>query len=370
MAFSPIPTRSIGQAPTLVSHAASYIEAPAYAPSMHTVVSPAATPAQSVAVVRSPPPLVAAARAPTMVSVAAAPAAASIAASAAAAPPLVPLAAGPAALTAAVAAGAPPPAAVLSQWADYSPNPVTLEMPALPEIRYDCYKVPAVPPGVVRFLKVDEPTTLKNFEQNFNDVKTAVRENNTHVQRNKTQVTNIARNHNHLLRIVTNENNYEHNLTNKVIKVADIHRQKIENVAGETRNFKDFKQTQKVENLGCRRADATIVSAPAPAAASVAATAVSKVATPAPPIVPVQAAAASLVSAPSLISAPAAASLASARPIYSAARAYAPSGYSYAPASAYAASLAAPASAYAASYASPSAYQVIAPEQRNPAVFI
>ena len=257
MAFSPLPTRSIGQAPTLVSHAASYMSAPAYsnAPSMHTVASPV----QSVALAaRSPPPLVAAARAPTLVSVAAAPAA-SIAA-----PPLVPVAAGPAALTAAVAAGAPAPAAVLSQWADFSPNPVRLELPPLPDVRYDCYKVPGVPPGVVRFLKVDEPTTLKNFEQNFNDVKTAVRENNTHVQRNKTQVTNISRNHNHLLRIVTNENNYEHNLTNKIVKVADIHRQKIENVPGETRNFKDFKQTQKVENLGCRRADAIAVVSEAP----------------------------------------------------------------------------------------------------------
>jgi len=102
------------------------------------------------------------------------------------------------------------------------------------------------------------------LEQNFNDVRTAVRENNTHVQRNKTQITQVNRNHNHLLRIVTNENNFEHNLTNKIVRVADTHRQRIENVKGETRNFKDFKQTQKVENQGCRRADAAIVTSAAP----------------------------------------------------------------------------------------------------------
>lgn len=256
-----------------------------------------------------------------------------------------------------IAAATPAPNAIESKWADYSPEPVELPFPELPPPDYKCYQPPQVPPGQTRYLKVDEPATVKTLEQNFNDVRTAIRENNTHVQRNKTQVTNISRNHNHLLRIVTNENNYEHNLTNKIVKVADIHRQKIENVPGETRNFKDFKQTQKVENLGCRRADVAIVSAPAVAAAP----AVSKVATPAPPIVPVRPVAASLVSAPP-------ASLVSARPVYSQARAY-PSGYSLAaPASAYAASLAAPASAYAASYASP--YQVIAPEQRNPAVFI
>jgi hypothetical protein len=110
-------------------------------------------------------------------------------------------------------------------------------------------------------LKVDEPTAVKQLQQNFADVRTAVRENNTHVQRNKTIVTNIARQHNHLLRIITNENNFEHNLTNNVVRVADIHRQKIENLKGETRNFKDFKATQKVEAAGCSRDSNVVVAA-------------------------------------------------------------------------------------------------------------
>jgi hypothetical protein len=159
------------------------------------------------------------------------------------------------------------------RWNDYSEQNIELAFPELPQPDYTCYQPPQVPPGQTRFLKVDEAAHVKNLEQNFNDVRTAIRENNTHVQRNRTQITNISRNHNHLLRIVTNENNFEHNLTNKIVRVADTHRQKIENVAGETRNFKDFKQTQRVEAQGCRRADVAVVNGCAPAPAAVAYTA-------------------------------------------------------------------------------------------------
>jgi len=150
---------------------------------------------------------------------------------------------------------AQPAQVVENRWADYSSQEQDLGFPALPEPDYRCYQAPTVPQGQTRYLNVNEPAQVKNVEQNFNDQRTAVRENNTHVQRNRTQITNVNRNHNHVLRIVTNENNYEHNLLNKVVRVADIHRQRVENVKGETRNFKDFKQTQKVENGGCRRAD-------------------------------------------------------------------------------------------------------------------
>jgi hypothetical protein len=159
-----------------------------------------------------------------------------------------------------------------NRWAEYSPEQVILPAPALPAPDYRCYAPPQVPPGQTRYLKVDEPTAVKNLAQNFADVRTAVRENNTHVQRNKTLVTNIARNHNHLLRIITNENNFEHNLTNNLVRVADIHRQKIENIKGETRNFKDFKATQKVEAAGCSRDANVAVSVAAPAQVAVAAT--------------------------------------------------------------------------------------------------
>ena len=176
-----------------------------------------------------------------------------------------------------VLAAEPAAVAVIdNRWADYSPDEIQLEFPALPEADYSCYAPPQVPPGQTRYLKVDEPTKVKQLAQNFDDVRTAVRENNTHIQRNKTNITNVNRNHNHLLRIVTNENNYEHNLTNNVVRVADIHRQKIENVKGETRNFKDFKATQKVEHAGCQKADFVAVAAPTPAPVRVVA------ATPAP----------------------------------------------------------------------------------------
>ena len=160
---------------------------------------------------------------------------------------------------------AAPAAIAVNRWADYSPNPVQLALPALPAPDYRCYQAPPVAPGQTRFQNLQEPTAVKNLEQNFNDQRTAVRENNLHVQRNKTNITNINRNHNHLLRIVTNENNHEHNLVNNIVRVADIHRQRIENVAGQRRNFKDFKQTQKVENLGCRREGAAQVAYAAPA---------------------------------------------------------------------------------------------------------
>jgi hypothetical protein len=153
-----------------------------------------------------------------------------------------------------------------NRWGDYSPEEIQLAEPVLPEADYRCYQPPQVPAGQTRYLQVTEPTGLKQLQQNFNDVRTAIRENNTHVQRNKTNVTNINRNHNHLLRIVTNENNYNHYLTNNVVRVADIHRQRIENLKGETRNFKDFKATQKVEAVGCRR-DGIVQVAAVPAQA-------------------------------------------------------------------------------------------------------
>ena len=206
-----------------------------------------AAPAQSIAVSAAPAYSVASAR--TVVS---------------AAPAYSVVSAAPVAIAAA------PAAVAVSRWADYSPEPVQLALPALPAPDYRCYQAPPVAPGQTRNQVINEPTSVKNLEQNFNDQRTAVRENNTHVQRNKTNITNINRNHNHLLRIVTNENNYEHNLVNNVVRVADIHRQRIENVAGQRRNFKDFKQTQKVENLGCRReggAACAVAAAPVAVAA-------------------------------------------------------------------------------------------------------
>jgi hypothetical protein len=170
------------------------------------------------------------------------------------------------ALTGAIVEAAPI-AVVDNRWGDYTPENIELAPPALPEACYACYQPPQVPAGQTRFLQTTAPTGLRNLQQNFNDLRTAVRENNTHIQRNKTNVTNIARNHNHLLRIVTNENNYNHFLTNNIVRVADIHRQRIENLKGETRNFKDFKNTQRVEALGCRR-DGVVQVAPVPVQAA------------------------------------------------------------------------------------------------------
>ena len=65
----------------------------------------------------------------------------------------------------------PSASALLSQWVDYSPEPVELGFPELPAPDYACYQPPQVPPGQTRYLKVDEPTIVKNLEQTFNDVR-------------------------------------------------------------------------------------------------------------------------------------------------------------------------------------------------------
>lgn len=127
-------------------------------------------------------------------------------------------------------------------------------LPPLPPFDYSCYQVPIVPPGVTRRFVVDEPATVRNLETNDYDVQTVVRENNNHTYLNKTIVTQVNRNHLHTQRIITNENNYETYVTNHVIRVQDIHRQRVENVPGERRVFNSYKQSQRVEPAKCLRA--------------------------------------------------------------------------------------------------------------------
>lgn len=142
-----------------------------------------------------------------------------------------------------------------NRWADYSPQEPRLEQPDLPPPNSSCYRAPQIQKGQNKVLNVNEPPVNKNLNQNFNDVKTVTRDNTTHKQHNRTVVTNVTRNHNHLIKVITNENNYDHFLTNNIVKVQDIHRQKVENVKGQVRNFKDYKTNNKVENGGCKRED-------------------------------------------------------------------------------------------------------------------
>ena len=73
---------------------------------------------------------------------------------------------------------------------------------ALPPPNYACYQEPPEPRGETRWLKYNEPTITKTIEQNFNTLKTSVKENNIHHQHNRTVIQNVNRNHFHTHRII------------------------------------------------------------------------------------------------------------------------------------------------------------------------
>lgn len=138
----------------------------------------------------------------------------------------------------------------------YSPNApgeFNLNNVQLPPPNIGCYQAPSIGQGTTRHVRHPEQNLTKNLEQNFNDAKTAVKENNVHHHHVKNVLYNVNRNHNHLVKVVNKDNNYHHYLTNNIVKVNDTHHQRIENVRGEGKTFNDYKQTQRVENGGCRR---------------------------------------------------------------------------------------------------------------------
>ena len=134
-------------------------------------------------------------------------------------------------------------------------------LPALPPVNASCYAPPPVAPGVNTSNSVQLPTEERVVETNDADVQTVVRENNNYTTLNKTAITTVNRNHLHTQRVITNENQHNTYITNKVVKVNDIHRQRVENVQGETRVSNQYKQTQVVEPARClRAADGSVVS--------------------------------------------------------------------------------------------------------------
>ena len=149
--------------------------------------------------------------------------------------------------------------------------PAELPLPALPPVNASCYAPPAVAPGLNTANQVQLPTEQRLVETNDADLQTIVRENNNYTTLNKLIVTTVNRNHLHTQRIVDNQNQYNTYITNNVVKVNDIHRQRIENVAGERRVFNSFKQSQQVEPAQClRAADGALVACGAAPAARLA----------------------------------------------------------------------------------------------------
>ena len=136
-----------------------------------------------------------------------------------------------------------------------------LPLPALPPVNSGCYAAPAVAPGLNTANAVQLPTEYREVNTFDEDLQTVVRENNNYTTFNKTIVTTVNRNHLHTQRIVDNQNQYNTYITNNVVKVNDIHRQRVENVAGERRVFNSYKQSQQVEPARClRAADGALVA--------------------------------------------------------------------------------------------------------------
>jgi hypothetical protein len=133
------------------------------------------------------------------------------------------------------------------------PGPIDIASIQLPPPNMACYQEPPQPRPEVKFFKVDEAPVTKSITQNFNTSKTVVKENTIHTQHIKNVIINVTRNHWHTQRVVVKDTNYHHYLINNVIKVADVHHQKIEQVRGESKNFNDYKQTQRVEAAECVR---------------------------------------------------------------------------------------------------------------------
>ena len=154
-------------------------------------------------------------------------------------------------------------AALLNEWSQYSTEEIQLELPELPPPDYKCYAVPEVPPGVTRWFRINEPIVYKDLAVNLDKLAVENRVNNTHVNLDKTVITNVNRHHDHTLKIITNENNFEKNITNKIIRVADIHKQRVENIAGPVKTYKEYKVNQKIEGPGCQKQSTQIIKLPA-----------------------------------------------------------------------------------------------------------
>ena len=135
---------------------------------------------------------------------------------------------------------------------DHELDLTALEAASHLPVDYSCYSPPFVPPGVTRFCKVKLPTLYRWLKtQHRGDVKVVTRENNNHVQIDRTVVTHLNRNHLHTKRIVTNENYYNHYATKNVVKVNDIHKYDVQHVPGTKKIFNKHIEIAKVQPVKC-----------------------------------------------------------------------------------------------------------------------
>ena len=125
------------------------------------------------------------------------------------------------------------------------------QLPQLPPVSACCYRPPKIAPALVTHNQVQLPTEERLVELNDEDVQTIVRENSNYTKFDKTIVTTVNRRHTHTKRVVNNENVFNTYVTNNLIKVNDIHRNRVENVKGETKVKSEAKQTVVVEPAKC-----------------------------------------------------------------------------------------------------------------------
>lgn len=137
----------------------------------------------------------------------------------------------------------------LSKFSDYSryehPEIDVLGL-QLPPPNMDCYHEPPAPQSETKFCKYNPETVNKTVTQNFHTCKSVVKENNIHHDHVKNVCIKVNRNHFHTQRVVVKDNHFHHHLTNNIIKVNDIHHQKIEEVRGQGKLCRDYKQTQRI----------------------------------------------------------------------------------------------------------------------------
>ena len=141
------------------------------------------------------------------------------------------------------------------------PAPFSIESLNLPPPNANCYQEPPAPKGETKYVMIKEAPVFKTINQNFFSTNTTVKENVIHYNHVKDVIITLNRNHWHTQRIVVKDTNYHHYLINNVIKIKDIHHQKIETTNGESRNISDYKQVNRIEQPVCQQTVDEIVKA-------------------------------------------------------------------------------------------------------------
>jgi hypothetical protein len=165
----------------------------------------------------------------------------------------------------------------------YSTNEPAPPASALPGFNKCCLLPLPVPRPWSRWIQHEDEIVNRSVEQNYATARTFVIDNNVHHQHNKVVTTTVNRRHVHTQRIITRENNFHHFNTDYVVKVNDLHTQRVEQLQAEGITTNDYRQTQRVEPATCQvTAEACGAVACVGAIASPACAAPGTIATPGP----------------------------------------------------------------------------------------